>query len=414
MPAALAIPAAIGGIGSIVGGVLSSNAAGTAAGIQQRNAQLVAGMAGQAAQGAQAGEGASVGIANSQLIQQLLSGQGFIQQGVNNAGNLITSNTNQANATLADIFNQEGQNLNPYLQAGQQGITALQAALAPGGSLAGTFTAPTAADVQNTPGYQFTLDQGTQAIMRNAAASGLTGGTLKNITQYGQGLAGNYYQQAYNNALQAYNTNRNANLQNIQQLLGLGQYGTSAFDAAAQNYGNAASTNLMNSGLTQAQINANAGSLLGNLTDQSGQALSNNTLRASEYGGNVGLQAAQIAGSALTQGANAQAAGTIGQANAWNSAIGGLTNSAQLIGLGSLLQTPQSAAPPAPTIPFTYPGSSNPPTLATPQFTPNPNVMNLGIPQAPVPPPAATPAMTPAALYPEYMNSGYLNYSGGY
>ena len=54
-PMGWAIPAAIGGIGSIVGGVLGSNAAGKAAGVQQQNAVNVADLIKQAVLSAQGG-----------------------------------------------------------------------------------------------------------------------------------------------------------------------------------------------------------------------------------------------------------------------------------------------------------------------------------------------------------------------
>lgn len=47
----------------------------------------------------------------------------------------------------------------------------------------------------NSTGYKFQMDQGTRAITGNAASRGLlgSGGTAKALTQYGQGLAGNYF-----------------------------------------------------------------------------------------------------------------------------------------------------------------------------------------------------------------------------
>lgn len=55
--------------------------------------------------------------------------------------------------------------------------------------------------VTQMPGYQFQLQQGTEAIDHSASASGLTGNTLKALDSYGQGLAsssyGNLWQQLY-------------------------------------------------------------------------------------------------------------------------------------------------------------------------------------------------------------------------
>ncbi|HMN09312.1 MAG TPA: hypothetical protein PKC83_11050 [Gemmatimonadaceae bacterium] len=71
------------------------------------------------------------------------------------------------------------------------------------------FTAPDATTVQNDPGYQFRLAQGVKARDASAAARGtLRGGNqMLALEAYGQGLASDEYQNAYNRALQTYGTN---------------------------------------------------------------------------------------------------------------------------------------------------------------------------------------------------------------
>lgn len=75
------------------------------------------------------------------------------------------------------------------------------------------FQAPTWQDIQNDPGYQFRLSQGTDAIQKSAAAQGLlrSGGTLKDILNYGQGLASQEYGNVFNRALQGWQANLGAN-----------------------------------------------------------------------------------------------------------------------------------------------------------------------------------------------------------
>jgi hypothetical protein len=55
--------------------------------------------------------------------------------------------------------------------------------------------------LRNTPGYQFNLEQGTQALDRSAAARGglFSGAAAKQLQEYGQGLADNTYQSAIAN-----------------------------------------------------------------------------------------------------------------------------------------------------------------------------------------------------------------------
>lgn len=71
------------------------------------------------------------------------------------------------------------------------------------------FRAPSFEDAQNTPGYQFRLNAGSDALERSAAARGVlrTGGTLKDITEYGQNFASGEYGNVYNQALAAHDRN---------------------------------------------------------------------------------------------------------------------------------------------------------------------------------------------------------------
>jgi hypothetical protein len=197
---------------------------------------------------------------------------------------------------------------------GAQGMGALTQALAPGGALAQpwtqTFQAPTAAQAEATPGYQFALQQGLQGIQAGAAAQGnlLSGGTQKSLAQFAQGLASTTYQQTYQNAMNSYQTNYNTwanNQQNLyNRLMGLTGTGLTA-----------------NQGLATAQ-----GGLLGNI--------------ASLYNANTNAMAGLLG----AQGA-AQAAGTMGQAGQ----LGGAIN-AGAQGLGGMLniyagQRPSSTNP---------------------------------------------------------------------
>jgi hypothetical protein len=152
----------------------------------------------------------------------------------------------------------------PYQAVGATASTNLAKQLSTG------FQAPTLADAENTPGYQFTLEQGTKAIDQNAAANGtlMTGGTGKALEDYGQGLASTTYQQDYNNAVNTYMTN-------YQSLLGgatLGQNST----------GQLAQANLTTAGNT-ANIDMTAGQQ---------QALQINNAAAARASGYLGTAAA--------------------------------------------------------------------------------------------------------------------------
>jgi hypothetical protein len=125
------------------------------------------------------------------------------EQGAQQAENTI--GTNQTNANTAQqtaLANVTAAN-QPYQTLGATSANGLNTLLSNG------FQAPTLQQAEQTPGYQFQLQQGTQALDENAAANGtlMSGNTGVALQQYGQNLAQNAYQQTYNNALNAYQAN---------------------------------------------------------------------------------------------------------------------------------------------------------------------------------------------------------------
>ena len=78
------------------------------------------------------------------------------------------------------------------------------------------FEKPTAESVLNDPGYQFSRDEGERALLQSKAAGGLlnTGGTLKDLIQWGGNFANTRYNDVYGRDLQTYGTNRTNAFQN--------------------------------------------------------------------------------------------------------------------------------------------------------------------------------------------------------
>jgi hypothetical protein len=239
-------------VGDIVGGILGANAAGNAANAQVTGAQQAQKLEQknqQAAQDFQSG----VWSGTQANEQPFISGG---QTSFNNLSNLVN-------------------NPNTF-KYGQ------------------TFQAPTLEQAQQTPGYQFRLQQGTQAIDQNAAANGtlLSGNTGKALEDYGQGLASSAYQQDYQNALNTYMTNYGVWNQGLQTQLG-------ALSGAS------------GQGL---QATGTEGAL--------GQAASNTMANIDLTGG--AQQAQQI-----NNAAAARASGYLGQNQAYQGMIGGLAGSAE-------------------------------------------------------------------------------------
>jgi hypothetical protein len=141
------------------------------------------------------------------------------------AGSMASSaTTNASNASVAEqnsALSQQAALSAPYRAVGQDAIGQYEALLGTGpGSNAQTIQQA----LQNTPGYQFTRQQGQQGIMNAASASGgVSGNTLTALDQYNTGLADQTYQNALNNA---------------QGAVGMGQ---AAAAGQAQNVGQAAS-----------------------------------------------------------------------------------------------------------------------------------------------------------------------------
>ena len=118
---------------------------------------------------------------------------------------------------------------------------------------------------QADPGYGFRLSEGMKALERGAAARGglLSGAQMKGIQRYGQDLASQEYQNAFNR----YQAERQARLGPLQSLAGVGQTATQALGGAASQYG----SNVGNLAMTGGANLANAALMQGNI-------------RASQYG----------------------------------------------------------------------------------------------------------------------------------
>jgi hypothetical protein len=146
----------------------------------------------------------------------------------------------------------------PFQQAGASVLPGLTQTVASGGAAVAPFTGQfTPPNVTDDPGFQFRLQQGQQAIERSAAARGglTSGGTLKALEQYSQGLASDEYANAYARALTQYGIGRENFYQNQAnafnrplQVAGLGVAGAQGAAAALGAQGNAGAAGSINAG----------------------------------------------------------------------------------------------------------------------------------------------------------------------
>lgn len=214
-----------------------------------------------------------------------------------NALKVQQQNQQQALSGTAETSAEQKNNLNPYLQTGNQANSELQQQTnQPGQGLlsnfTGSFQAPTADQAAATPGYQFQLQQGQKALENSAAAKGgvLSGGTAKALDQYSQGLASTNYQQTYNNAFQNYlqnynqfETNQGNQFNRLSQLAGTGQNAATSLnsDLGQNNQVNAGV--LTNGANQQAQQINNAGAATASGYVGAGNAVSNGVNNYQQY-----------------------------------------------------------------------------------------------------------------------------------
>jgi len=191
-----------------------------------------------------------------------------------NAANTQAAAANRSADLQYKMFQENQAAQKPFLEAGYKGQNRLLDLLglsgntgAQGyGSAAKNFSM---SDFEQDPGYAFRMSEGLKALDRTAASRGgmLSGAALKGSQRYGQDLASQEYQNAYNR----YQTNRANMLNPLQSLSGQGQTTANTLGTAGQNYANNAGEAYMGAG-------------------------------------------------------NARASGYMGSANSWNQALGGAAN----------------------------------------------------------------------------------------
>ena len=149
-----------------------------------------------------------------------------------------------------EIYGQSMESLKPWESAGQTGRQGQIAGLADPSSYYGykfqEFD-PHAFDPSSDPAYQFRLQQGMDSAMNSQAARGLqnSGGALKELTAYGQGMASQASDADLDRQYQRWQANQaggmgmaNARAQGLSGLANMGYGATTQGNQLGQNYGN--------------------------------------------------------------------------------------------------------------------------------------------------------------------------------
>ena len=253
------IAAATAGTGAVVGNSLASAAAPVAAGLTV--SQLL--MAG-------------VPLASA-IIQA---------DATKDAAKAQTDAVTQANNLQERMYNEQVARLAPYAAGGLTAQNQLMNVLGLGantgqadyGKYAKDFSM---ADFQADPGYAFRMSEGLKALDRTAASRGglMSGATLKGTQRYGQDLAS----QEYNNAFNRYQTNRTNQLQPLGNLMAAGQSAAGGQNTASGSYGTSGSELAQAQGNIAAQqgintANAYTGALQSGISSYQNQNLMNQLL----------------------------------------------------------------------------------------------------------------------------------------
>ena len=173
-------------------------------------------------------------------------------------------------------FQQTRQDQMPWLKAGEGALNKLVGAVDYQKFGMDQFT--------QDPGYAFRLSEGQKALDRSAAARGglISGGALKAATRYGQDMGS----QEYMNAFNRYQTERNAMLNPLQSLAGVGQ--TTAAQLGQTGAANAANVGNLITGGAAAQAAGQVGAanaFTGGLGTYLNYTSNNNLLNALRGGG---------------------------------------------------------------------------------------------------------------------------------
>jgi len=214
-----------------------------------------------------------------------IGGSIISSEGAKSAAKTQANAANNATQLQQNMFNTTQQNLQPYMGIGNKAVTALTSGtgLDSSNPLSSQLLKPITMDeatLQQTPGYQFNLNQGLKAVQNSAAKRGLgvSGAAEKGAAAYATGLADNTYQNQFNNAV----TNQTNQFNRLNTLVGGGQNAAAGLGGIGQQTGANIASTISGAGNAQAASQISGANALG-----SGLTSAGNTYAATA--GNNGL-----------------------------------------------------------------------------------------------------------------------------
>ena len=199
-----------------------------------------------------------------------LLGAGMQANAAREAAQGIADANISSNQLMARINEQNRARQEPFYQAGLSALPAYTQGVMPGGNLVRPFAE---SDFKTDPGYGFRMSEGMKGLERSAAARGglLSGATLKGAQRFGQDIASNEYNNAYNRYVGNQATQRNA----LAGLTGFAPTASSAMQAGDTAYGSNAANLASNTANAMAGAGATRASSYGNALAGIGQNIYN-------------------------------------------------------------------------------------------------------------------------------------------
>jgi hypothetical protein len=172
--------------------------------------------------------------------------------GANKAAKAQLQGAREGAAAEERMFNKQVQLQEPFRQVGVNALPDLVAA--------SQYTPFGMEQFQADPGYGFRLKEGIRALENSAAARGglLSGNTMRGITRFGQGLASEEYDKAFNR----YQAGFASRLNPLQALAGVGQTSSNTLTNAAGQLGSNLSNLAVGAGNARASAYAGTANAL--------------------------------------------------------------------------------------------------------------------------------------------------------
>jgi len=217
-----------------------------------------------------------VAVAGAQAGASLLGGRSHTRT-ESRAADAQVQSAAEASRLQREMFDRQVALQEPFRQGGITGQNRIMELLGIGGDAAagdyGRYGRDFAmSDYEADPGYAFRLAEGNKALERSAAARGMlmSGQMFKGAQRFGQDLASQEYQNAFNR----YQTNRSNQLNPLGTLMASGQGATNMLSGAAGQLGGQLGENAMGAGNARASGYIGSANAYANALQSAGNAFS--------------------------------------------------------------------------------------------------------------------------------------------